>query len=319
MLDSAADESLGGSRERTSYSEPGTGRRRLSRLTEPAPADWPPSYPDPFPGADEPPEIGPADLSSDLLGGAILHHGCLVVRELLPAGTAADLAQAAHHAFEHHDRWAEGDDPPHDADWFTPTQVDPSFRLEMRRKWVRQGGAVWLSDSPRALEMLLGAYADATLMDALTGYLGERPVLSINKSTMRCVPPGAMPSWHQDGAFMGRDLRTINCWVALSANGPADPNVAGLDIVPARIDHLVTTGGEGTAIDHQVSDENARAAAAEAGVLRPSFEAGDALLFDEMFLHRTGTSPGMTGDRLAIESWFFAGSHFPTDYATLEV
>ncbi len=241
------------------------------------------------------------------------------MRGLLPADVAAGLATAARQAFEHHDRWAADDDPAHDPRWFTPTTVDPAHRLEMCRNWVRQGDAVWLSDSPRSLEMLLAAYSKTSLMDALTGYLGERPLMSVNKSTMRCVPPEALPSWHQDDASMGEDLRTANCWVALSANGPADHDLAGLDIVPERIDHIMETGGEGTAMTHQVSDKHARTVAGTAGVLRPPFEPGDALLFDELFLHRTGTSPGMTGERLAIESWFFAGSHSPTDYATLAV
>jgi hypothetical protein len=46
-------------------------------------------------------------------------------------------------------------------------------------------------------------------------------------------------------------------------------------------------------------------------VLRPAFEPGDALLFDEPFLHRTAVSPGMTRERYAIETWFFAPSVYP--------
>jgi hypothetical protein len=41
------------------------------------------------------------------------------------------------------------------------------------------------------------------------------------------------------------------------------------------------------------------------GIVRPEFGAGDALLFDHLFLHRTGVGPGMTQQRWAIESWFF--------------
>jgi len=40
-------------------------------------------------------------------------------------------------------------------------------------------------------------------------------------------------------------------------------------------------------------------------------EAGDAILFDDMNLHRTAVTPEMTEERYAIESWFFAPSHFP--------
>jgi hypothetical protein len=44
----------------------------------------------------------------------------------------------------------------------------------------------------------------------------------------------------------------------------------------------------------------------------PSFSAGDALLFDQLFVHRTGIQPGMTKPRYAIEAWHFAGSTFPS-------
>jgi len=44
-----------------------------------------------------------------------------------------------------------------------------------------------------------------------------------------------------------------------------------------------------------------------------NFKAGDAIVFDEMNLHRTSTLPGMTKSRFAIEAWFFAPSCYPLD------
>ncbi|NND66331.1 MAG: hypothetical protein HKN19_01975 [Halioglobus sp.] len=44
---------------------------------------------------------------------------------------------------------------------------------------------------------------------------------------------------------------------------------------------------------------------------------GDAVLFDELALHRTGVSPSMTETRYAIEMWFFAPSMFPRDEVPL--
>ena len=46
-------------------------------------------------------------------------------------------------------------------------------------------------------------------------------------------------------------------------------------------------------------------------VVRPEFEAGDALLFDHLFLHRTAVAPGMSLERHAMETWFFAPSAYP--------
>ncbi len=57
--------------------------------------------------------------------------------------------------------------------------------------------------------------------------------------------------------------------------------------------------------------------AGDFGILRPNFEPGDALLFDELFPHQTGSDPQMPRPRYAIESWFFGPSAFPSDYAPL--
>ena len=53
--------------------------------------------------------------------------------------------------------------------------------------------------------------------------------------------------------------------------------------------------------------------------MRPIFEPGDALFFDEMFLHQTGSDPAMPNPRFAVESWFFGARGFPADYAPLAV
>ena len=53
--------------------------------------------------------------------------------------------------------------------------------------------------------------------------------------------------------------------------------------------------------------------------MRPIFEPGDALFFDELFLHQTGSDPSMPNPRFAIESWFFGASAFPGDYAPVAV
>ena len=51
--------------------------------------------------------------------------------------------------------------------------------------------------------------------------------------------------------------------------------------------------------------------------MRPIFEPGDALLFDELFLHQTGSDPQMPKPRYAVESWFFGPSAFPGGYSPL--
>ena len=53
--------------------------------------------------------------------------------------------------------------------------------------------------------------------------------------------------------------------------------------------------------------------------MRPIFEPGDVLLFDELFLHATATSPEMDRPRYAVECWFFGPSAYPEGYAPLAV
>jgi hypothetical protein len=124
--------------------------------------------------------------------------------------------------------------------------------------------------------------------------------------------PGA---WHQDGKFMG-PVRALNLWLSLSRCGDEAP---GLDIVPKRIDDFVTTQTEEALLDYAISQRMAEDAAGETGILRPIFEPGDALFFDDVFLHKTGSDPDMPKPRYAIENWFFGGSGFPQEYAPIAV
>ena len=64
-------------------------------------------------------------------------------------------------------------------------------------------------------------------------YLGERPVLSANKCTLRRVPLDTNTDWHQDGAFLGEGIRALNVWIALTECGVDSP---GMDLVPKRFD-----------------------------------------------------------------------------------
>ena len=146
----------------------------------------------------------------------------------------------------------------------------------------------------------------AALVEA---YFGERPALSVNKCTLRRVPTDANTSWHQDGAFLGRDVRSLNLWLALS---PCGGDAPGLDIVPQRFDEILPTGTEGAIFDWSPSPQVVEdAVGGPDAIVSPEFGPGDALLFDHMFLHRTGIAPGMTRERWAIESWFFAPSSYP--------
>jgi hypothetical protein len=110
------------------------------------------------------------------------------------------------------------------------------------------------------------------------------------------------------------DVRALNLWLSLSRCGDEAP---GLDIVPRRLEHIAI--GHVEMLDVAGARRQAEAAAGDVAIVRPIFEPGDALFFDEMFLHQTGSDPGMPKPRFAIESWFFGASAFPGDYAPIAV
>jgi hypothetical protein len=176
---------------------------------------------------------------------------------------------------------------------------------------------VFAGDSPRLLFDLLEVVGEAGVPDLVAAHLGEPPALSVKKTTLRRVTKEkSNAAWHQDGAFMGTDIRTVNLWLALSHCGDDAP---GLDILPRRLDHIVETGTPGAVFDWSASPDMVERAAGETPVCRPIFEPGDALLFDHLFMHRTAASPHMTRDRHGVEMWFFAPSMYPPSQIPLVV
>jgi hypothetical protein len=184
--------------------------------------------------------------------------------------------------------------------------------LTGEREWVTDGG-LWPADSPKLMFEMLEAFERNGLRQVIHDYLQEIPAISIQKCTLRKVEPDSGSGWHQDGAFLG-DVRALNVWLSLSRCGDLAP---GLDIVPKRLDEIVPTGTEGAIFDWSVSPTVVEEVAAPEGVVRPIFEPGDVLLFDEMNLHSTAADPSMPNPRYAIESWFFGLSGFPAEYVPL--
>ena len=72
-------------------------------------------------------------------------------------------------------------------------------------------------------------------------------------------------------------------------------------------------------LSYQVSQRSAEAAAGGVPIVRPIFEPGDAVFFDEMCLHQTASDPSMPNPRFAIENWFFGGSAFPSEFFPVAV
>jgi hypothetical protein len=250
------------------------------------------------------------DLSVDALRRGLAQHGCVLVQGLTTPERAEALARGIDRALDAFDTCAAASGPSSAPPWYVPfSPQSGKYRVGGRRGWVRASGGLWTADSPRMLFELLDVVAETGIGALVEGYLGERPALSANKCTLRRVPVDTNTNWHQDGAFLGRHVRTLNLWLALSSCGTDAP---GLDIVPWRFDEILPTGTDGALFDWSVSPALVEEVAGGAdAILRPEFSPGDALLFDHLFLHRTGVSPGMTRQRWAIETWFFAPSTYP--------
>jgi len=269
---------------------------------------WPKPVRDHFPDVSTIPEIPASELSVELVASAIQHHGSIIVRGMFDTEASERIRQSIDEAFA--GAAAVAGKPVFDpSPWYTHfvQRKDKGYEFGgMERHFVTLGGGVLAVDSPRALFRYLDSLAAVGIDKFLYEYFGERPALSAKKSTLRRTPPDAPAGWHQDGAYYNAPVRALNIWAAFSRCGVEAPSI---DIFPRRFDDLVETGGPGIP-DEAISDETA-ARCGIASVERPVFEPGDALLFDEMALHRTGVDKTMTETRYAIEMWFFAASMFP--------
>jgi hypothetical protein len=116
--------------------------------TAQGPPVWPRRFADPFPGADAPPETQVETLTAEILGGAILHHGSLIVRGLITPEQTRHLAEVVRTAFAASAEFqrAEADA----SEWYTRYPLTPESGIKPQaRTWVEEGGGVLTADSPR--------------------------------------------------------------------------------------------------------------------------------------------------------------------------
>jgi hypothetical protein len=267
---------------------------------------------DRLPEAEDLPEIAVGDVTPELLRAGILRDGCLLVRGLVDRSDALRLAEQIDLAFAERARDVVGERP---AEGYYE-EFSPHERFlagVVGRPWVRQGGGLLAADSPVAAFEMMEVLEHARVPELVELYLGEPALMSVEKTTLRKAEPSVPGAWHQDGSFLG-EVRSLNLWLSLSRCGYEAP---GLDIVPRRLDGLVRPWEDRPDRDIVVTPQAAQEAAGSKSIMRPIFEPGDAILFDELFLHQTATDPAMLKPRFALESWFFGSSAFPADYVPI--
>jgi hypothetical protein len=263
--------------------------------------------------ADGLPEIARAEVTPGLLRAGILRDGCLLVRGLVGREAALGFASRIDRLFDERERHDAGVEPA--AGYYEEFRPHPRFNDVIARPWIKDGGGVLAADSPMLAFEMLEIFRATGVTRLVAGYLGEPPLISVHKTTLRKAAPSVPGAWHQDGSFMG-EVRSLNLWLSLSRCGDVAP---GLDLVPRRLDQLVVTQTDEAILPIQVSQQKAEEAANGVPIIRPIFEPGDALFFDEMFLHQTASDPAMPNPRFAIENWFFGPSSFPVDYAPVAI
>lgn len=293
----------------------GVGLQLLERPAQAAPAHPEPAWEQL--GDGPVPEITPDQLTPELVRAAILRSGCLLIRGLVDPDRATAFGSDIERALDAREAARQADlfSDPEGSGYFEAFMADDRYPLESRL-WVNEAGGIWAADSPRLAFEMLEMFDDAGLSEVIRAYLGEEPAFSVEKCTLRKVAPSATsgyPGWHQDGRFLG-DVRALNVWLTLTHCGDDAP---GLYLVPKRIDEILETGTEGAIFDWVVSPTMVDDARGDVEIVKPIFEPGDAMIFDDKFLHSTAADPAMPNHRYAIESWFFGPSGFPGQYAPL--
>ena len=278
---------------------------------------------EPWPGNTELPELHAYDLTVEKLRSAMARKGCLVVRDFfdadvvdgfksainqiidadLKSGNKKGLDQDKHNVFSN---------PP-----MNLSTVLPEPRLSRSRGFHRSSGSVMVVESSSFAESLIEWYDSLSLADFLESYLGEPPCLSALKWVLRRSKlPISADGWHQDGAFMGSDINSLNLWIPLNTCG-GKTGAPGLDIIPKRFKEIINPGEADAALNWSTGNDTIRGLHEDCAPTSPEFNPGDVIFFDHFLLHRTQFCENFDRTRYAIETWFFGSKSFPKNQVPL--
>lgn len=263
------------------------------------------------------PEIDAGDLTVDRLRSAIINHGSLIVRNMFDKSVTGPMRQVIDRVIDA----CAADTPPPVNTYYNPPHnlrtIMPNRDRELgnTRNFHRDSGSAMCVEAPGVAESLLQWYEVYGLKELVEEYLGEPPCLTVKKWVLRrSVLPVTEAGWHQDGAFMGAHINSLNMWVPLNECG-GETGAPGMDVVPLRLMDIASS--EGAQFDWSVSDSRASDGLGGGQPLKPEFNEGDAFFFDHFFLHRTQYRTDFTKIRYAVETWFFGETSFPKNQIPL--
>jgi len=269
-----------------------------------------------WPGESVLPEVQASDLRIETLRSAMAHKGCLIVRGFLNTESITPLKASIDRVIDEDIAAARAqDEEPIPTAFRNPPCNLPVYLPEPDLTWARgfhrDNGSVMTVESASTAEALIDWYLSLNFRDLLEGYLGEPACLSALKWVLRRTKfPIAENGWHQDGAFMGKHINSLNMWMPLDHCG-GESGAPGMDIVPVRFHDIVDPGANDAVFNWLTGSGSIDRFQDEETPVSPVFHPGDIFLFDHLLLHRTQFGEEFTRPRYAIETWFFGERNFP--------
>ncbi|MFK7977011.1 MAG: hypothetical protein AB8C02_12795 [Halioglobus sp.] len=239
------------------------------------------------------PEVTAAQFSAKVLNDAIAQAGHLIVRGMFSSEDTQTLKDCIDEAmlsrFNSTKRAPGETDPWYHLSPYFPGKHD-AYDQNIHKKSYAMTGSMKVLDSPRGTCKVLDVYRKYKLREVLDEYFGEPTVIATRKWVFRLVKAVEQKQesigggWHQDGQFMGGDVRAMNLWVPLNNCGSGTDS-PGMALLPKRLDKIQDFGTRGAKLNWVVGPELVQELAEDAPIVYPHFEAGDALFFDHLSLH----------------------------------
>jgi hypothetical protein len=273
------------------------------------------------------PEVDVSEFSLDFLKQSMRENGCLIVRNFFSADDVKAMQSFVDYSF------AVNSKPDTAVHKYLSKKLDLEPVLKKTRADIQENKKVnstysntamfgsklthllgqnksfLIAHTPILAEKLLNLFEKKGLRAILKNYFGNDPCVSVYKWVLRrSGPPDAPIDFHQDGAFMGDQISSLNCWIPLSNCGTGY-DVHGLDVVPVRFMNAFKKGSG--MLDWTISDKAVTETYSQEAVVTPTFREGDLFFFDHLLVHRSQCLPGFARPRSAIETWFFDSVNFP--------
>ena len=185
------------------------------------------------------PEIAGSELTLDHLRSAIRHHGTLLVRGLVDQERVAMLVDDIEHTLRAYDTRAGVQRPVRASSTGGTSRSGTVVSATSKSAHMRKRGSVLTVESPPAMFDLVETFDAVGLYfhNWCASTSANRQWYFARKATLRRIShDGESGGWHQDGAFMGVDIRSLNVWLALWR--PVVTARRGLDIVGSATDRV---------------------------------------------------------------------------------